>query len=101
MPSFRNFVDPSGGLGRFASESRALGIQVADIDLRLLSHGSFNDFAIKCQGNTWKVHRAVLSGRCPYFESALSSIFLVGILEVTILTLLAARRGARGSRSIF
>lgn len=43
---------------------------LANADSRLFETGSFADATIVCGERTWKVHKALLSSRCKWFERA-------------------------------
>lgn len=43
---------------------------LANADIRLFETGNFADATIVCGDRTWKVHKALLSSRCKWFERA-------------------------------
>lgn len=45
----------------------------------LLSSGDYSDMTIRCRGREFKTHRAVVCSQSPFFKTALSSNFKVGV----------------------
>jgi hypothetical protein len=35
---------------------------------KLSEHDTYSDFEIQCQGRTWKVHKAIISGASDFFD---------------------------------